>query len=171
MAFAATKRKRIKLKRKPVQQVQLTSLIDLMTTILIFLLQTYSAVEFQVNPSEMLHLPESVNTKAPLESVQMIVAANAIVVQGKVVAEVDPATYEVKGVEPTDLVIPNLDKMLRKEAEMSKAMAARQNREFTGQITIQAHKTIPYKLLVKALVTAGKAEFGEIKFLAYKIEE
>lgn len=171
MAFAATKRKRIQLKKKPIEQLKLTSLIDLMTVILIFLLQTYSAVEFQVSPSEMLHLPESINTKAPLESVQMVIAANAIVVQGKVVAEVDPNTYEIKGVEATKLEIPNLSKFLKKEAEMGKAQAARLGREFTGQITIQAHRTIPYKLLVKALVTAGRAEFGEIKFLAYKIDQ
>jgi len=171
MAFAATKRKRIQLHRKPMEQLRLTSLIDLMTVILIFLLQSYSAVEFQVNPSDMLHLPESINTKVPVQSVQMIVAANAIVVQGQVVARVDESTFDIEGVAPEELIIPNVRKILKKQADLGRAQAQRQGREFVGEITIQAHKTIPYKLLVKALVTAGKAGFGDIKFMAYKVEQ
>ena len=170
MAFAATKRKRIHLRRKPSEQLRLTSLIDLMTVILVFLLQSYSAVEFQVNPSDMLHLPSSINTKLPAQSVQMIVAANAIVVEGQVLAKVDPRSFEVEGVAPTELVIPNVLNALKKQADLGRALAKRLGQDFIGEITIQAHKTIPYKLLVRALVTAGQAGYGDIKFMAYKTE-
>ena len=40
MAFAATKRKRIQLHRKPVQQLKLTSMIDMFTILLIYLLKS-----------------------------------------------------------------------------------------------------------------------------------
>lgn len=171
MAFAATKRKRIKLKRKPMEQLRLTSLIDLMTVILIFLLQTYSAVEFQVTPSELLHLPQSVNTKVPVQSVQMIVAKNAILVEGVIVAKVDAQSFEIEGVAPQELIIDNVLAVLRKQSDLGRRRAERLGQEYLGEITIQAHKTIPYKLLVKALVTAGKAGFGDIKFMAYKVEK
>lgn len=170
MAFAASKRKRIELSRKASEPLKLTSLMDLMTVIVVFLLQSFSATEFAVRPSEDLHLPDSVNTKAPIESVQLIISRRAVVVEGKAVARVDDQ-YELEGVEPSELYAPNIYLALKRQADIEKARAKRFGKEFNGNITIQAHEEIPFKLLVKALVTAGKAEFGNIKFMAFKVGE
>jgi len=170
MAFAASKRKRIGVKRKPAETLKLTSLMDLMTTIIVFLLQSFSATEFAVQVSDELHLPDSVNTKVPIESVQIIISARAIVVEGKAVARITDQ-YEIEGVAPDELYAPTVYAALKKQADIEKARAKRFGKEFNGNITIQAHQKIPFKLLVKALVTAGKAEFGNIKFMAFKVGE
>jgi biopolymer transport protein ExbD len=170
MAFAATKRKRIMLTRKGPENLKLTSLMDMMTVIVVFLLQSFSSTEFAVRASEDLHLPDSVNTKVPIESVQLIISRRAIVVEGKAVARVTDQ-YEIEGVEPLDLEIPPLYAALKKQSEIEKSRAVRFGREFNGNITIQAHEEIPYRLLVKTLVTAGKAEFGNIKFMAFQVGE
>ncbi|MDP8222711.1 MAG: biopolymer transporter ExbD [Candidatus Lernaella stagnicola] len=170
MAFAASKRKRIGISRRPQEPLKLTSLMDLMTVIIVFLLQSFSSTEFQVRASEDLHLPDSVHTKIPIESVQLIISRHAIVVEGRAVARVTD-DYEIDGVEPDNLEVTAIYVALKKQAEIEKERAKRYGREFNGNITIQAHEEIPYKLLVKALVTAGKAEFGNIKFMAFKVGE
>ena len=170
MAFAATKRKRIMLDRKQQEPLKLTSLMDLMTVIVVFLLQSFSSTEFQVRQSDDFHLPDSVSAKVPIESVQMIISRKAIVIEGKAVVRVTEE-YEVEGVEPKELYIKPVYAALKRQADIEKARARRFGREFNGNITIQAHKGIPYKLLVKTLFTAGKAEFGSIKFMAFQVGE
>lgn len=170
MAFAATKRKRIALKRRLVEPLKITSLVDLLTILLVFLLQNYSSVELTVTPSEDLHLPVSINTKAPIESVQLLLSKQAIVVEGKAVARVTP-DFEIEGVPAKTMEIPVVYTALKKQAEIEKQRARRFGREFNGNITIQAHETLPYKLIAKAIFTAGRAEFGNIKFMAFKAED
>jgi len=169
MAFAATKRKRIQSHIEQPRQVRMTSLIDMFTIILVFLLKSYSAVELNVTPSQYLSLPVSISSKMPEDTLVVTVAKNAIVVEGKPVAEVN-RYGDVVGMDPEDIVIAPLYAVLKSHSDRLKARAEKFGTNFEGEITLQGDKEIPFKLLKRVMQTAGKAEFGEFKFATYKTE-
>jgi len=170
MAFKPSGRKRIKLKLEPMRPLRLTSMIDLFTIILIFLLKSYSAVELNVTPSEFLNLPSSLSTKMPTDAVMITVAKNAIVLEGRPVALIDEA-FEVKSLESDKVVIPNLYVELKKRYDRLVKRAELYKRDPPDKVMIQADKEVPYKLLMKVLKTAGDVGFSKIIFLTYQKEE
>ena len=170
MPFKPSGRKRIKLKLEAPRPLKLTSMIDLFTIILIFLLKSYSAVELNVTPSKFLSLPNSLSTKMPIEAVMVTVAKNAIVVEGRPVAGIDE-NFEVKGLDPDELIIPNLHTELKKRYDKLVKRAELYKREPPDKVMIQADKEIPYRLLMKVLKTAGEVGFSKIVFLTYQKEE
>lgn len=178
MAFAASKRKRITLHRRPPQLLKITSLVDLMTILLCFLLQAYSYTEFRVLPSQDIHLPTSINTKYPVESIQLVVSKSAVLVEGKLVTRVvsvegdqGEPVYDIEEVDKKNtLLIPKLKAELTRQANIIRNARETTGRsgDFSGTVTIQAHDQIPYRLLVKILFTTGQSEFGDIRFMAYR---
>lgn len=103
MAFAATKRKRIQLRRKPIEQLKLTSMIDMFTILLVYLLKSYSPTEMYNEEQKLLELPYSVSTKEPLETTLLQISQNMITLNGKPIIMVD-ADQEYQ------LCIPEMDK-------------------------------------------------------------
>ena len=170
MSFSPTKRKKIRSHLSAPEQLRLTSLIDLFTIIIVFLLKSYSAVEVNVVSRPDLTLPTTVMVRAPEESTVITVAKGSILVDGNYVAEVTPSG-DVVGLAPDDVVIPGLLGALRDEAAKGKDLAFRNKEQFKGEITLQGDKDVPYKLLKRVLITAGKAEFGQFRLAAYREEK
>ena len=169
MAFAATKRKKIKSHLTGPQQLKLTSMIDLFTILIVFLLKSYSAVELNVVPTQNMMLPTSISSKLPEETLVITVARNAIVVEGRPVCEVTP-DGDILGVSSDEAIVRPLLEELVRHQQRFKVLAQRYGREFTGELTLQAHREIPFHLLRRVLATAGRAEFGEFKFATYRTE-
>lgn len=170
MAFKPSARKRIGLQLEETQPLRMTSLIDLFTNILIFLLMSYAPVEINVTPSPYLTLPNSISTKMPIQAVTIAVAKNVIVVEGRPVAGVEP-NFEVSGLEPSEIVIPNLYNELKRKRDILTKRAEQYKREPPEKVLIQADKDVPFRLLLKVLKTAGEVGFSQIVFLTYQKEE
>ena len=127
--MALKKKKRVQ-KR---EELAITSMMDMMTIILVFLLKSYASTEVTVTPSEDMQLPTSSAAKAPELAVQLMVSKTEILVDGVPVLglttvqdEENPGQMmiavpedEKKGQMITDLYDRLLDK-----AEQSKALGA-----------------------------------------------
>jgi biopolymer transport protein ExbD len=193
MAFAATKRKRIGLHRKPVEQLKLTSMIDMFTILLIYLLKSYSPTE---TPSmdRQLQLPASISTKVPIETTIVQAARNMIIVDGRPIIMVDQEEdfklYLLKVnksgipehtadgsfiaeavIDESQIYLPRLLDTLEAKRKHYEKVAKRLGNSFRGEITIMCDKKMPYKILKKVMATAGRAGFGDFKFAAFRLEE
>ena len=190
MAFAATKRKRIQLHRKPVQQLKLTSMIDMFTILLIYLLKSYSPTETPpVDP--FLRLPASISAKVPIETTIIQIAQNMLIVDGKPVIMVDhEAAHKMfvlrldsrgvpdhtedgsfiaeKSISEASIILPGLYELLESKYESYDKLASSLGQTFEGTITIMCDRNMPYSVLKKVMATAGKAGFGEFKFAAFR---
>ena len=169
MAFAASKRKRIGGHLKPFGQLKLTSLIDMFTIILVFLLKSYSGVEFNVQISKDLHLPTSISQKLPTDTVILTVAKNAILVDGAALARVNE-NFEVEGVSSEETGIPILTSVLKAKYASYSRQAQGRKEGFKGDVTVQADRSIPYRLLKRVIKSAGDARFANFKLMAFKEE-
>jgi biopolymer transport protein ExbD len=162
--------------------LNINSMMDMMTIILVFLLKSYATSDVSVAPSESLVLPFSSALKAPEMAVNLVVEKGKLVVDGVVVMDLttkpdeDNPGQELVSVPDDELqgqLVGKLYDRLREKADASKALAAQSGNakhEFKGRILLQVDKDMPFSVLRTIMYTAGQAEFGEFRFIVYKME-
>jgi biopolymer transport protein ExbD len=162
--------------------LNINSMMDMMTIILVFLLKSYSTTDVSVAPSDDLVLPFSSAQKAPEMAVNLIVEKGQLVVDGVPVMSLTTGPDEENPgqnlvVVPEDelqgQLIGKLYDRLREKADSSKNLASQSgnsDHEFKGRILLQVDKDMPFSVLRTVMYTAGQAEFGEFRFVVYKME-
>ncbi len=163
-------------------ELNITSMMDMMTIILVFLLKSYSTQDISVAPSEDLELPVSTVKKNPEMAVNLIVSKKNIVVDGvpvlsleKVDDEDNPGQKKLQVPEDQrngQLIDALLDE-LSKKADTAKNIGQQSGSEehaFKGRLLIQCDKKLPFEVLRQVMYTAGQAQFSEFKFIVYKQE-
>lgn len=163
MAFIPSRRKKHDTDPGKVR-LNLTSMMDMFTIILVFLLKTYSTEGMLIHPSRLLTLPSS-NIEKPAETgLDLIVSKQTIVVNHEEVESV------ANVLSSRELIIPKLLNTLQVYAREAKKMEELYGTKFSGRVTIQADKDIPYKLLVKVMATCGRADYPNMRLVVYKKE-
>lgn len=160
--------------------LNITSMMDMMTIILVFLLKSYSTSDVSVAPSDNLQLPTSTSQKAPELAVNLVVAKDQIVVDGVPVLDLTQVPDEenpgqqliaVPEDEKRGQVITKLYDRLLEKAEAAKTLAEQSGSDdhaFKGRVLIQCDRELPFSVLREVMYTAGQAQFGEFKFVVYK---
>ncbi|RMF61058.1 MAG: biopolymer transporter ExbD [Calditrichaeota bacterium] len=143
------------------EELNLTSMMDAMTIILLFLLKTFSTTGAIISPSSDLRLPYTLSTEPPHKELTVSVTqANILVSDKKVmsIAEVDPGA---------PLITPLFRELARRATE------AKQNEiqyaiPFTHEVLIVADENVPFQLLYKVIYTCGSSEYNKLRLLAIR---
>ena len=130
-----------------VPKLNLVSLMDVFTILVFFLLVNSSSV--QQSTGEGIKLPEAKVEKPVGETLVIQVNEKSIAVQGRKIADVP----EALGSEA-----PIIDELLQELIHQAKR--APKDEELT--VTIMGDREIPFALLKKIMVTAGRAEYGHV---------
>jgi biopolymer transport protein ExbD len=154
------------------ESLRITSLMDAMVIILIFLLKSYASDPVNIQQSDVLTLPNS-KAEDPLErAVVIAVTSQAILVDDAKVVDlrqgaVDPSN---KRDGATGFFIEPLYQALQNSMQKAKAMRQRNPQAVTsiGMAMILGDYRINYRLLSEVLYTAGQAEFNRFKFAVVK---
>lgn len=157
-------RKKRPMKRSQTVRLQLTSMMDMFTIILVFLLKTYSTQGQLINPSDDLTLPSSTTQQAPQLGLDVTVSSDWILVNGKAVEKTSTAN-ELNG-----YIIPALHNELQRYAQKAVEMKERYGAEYSGKVTIQGDKNLPYKILIKIMATCGQSNFPNLRLVVYQEE-
>ena len=145
-------------------KLQLTSMMDMFTIILVFLLKTYSTHGQLINPSQDLTLPTSVIQNEPELGLDVTVSADWILVNGKPVERTENL-LTLEG-----YIVPSLQAELLRYAREAAKMEELYGAKFSGKVTIQGDKNIPYKLLIKVLATCGQSDYPNMRLVVYTEE-
>lgn len=171
MSFPVSKCKQL---RKPRSQKnlkgfrpQLTSLVDVMTILLIYLLKSFSAEGEIITLSKDLMLPESSASKNPEPTVVLTVNNDYILAENiNHIANVDDV------IASDDLVIPELAEWLRqRRITTEKIEQYSTSTKFKGDITIQGDKRIRFSLLKKIMYTCGQEGYNNFSLAVQKQEK
>lgn len=137
--------------------LNLTSLIDLFTILVLFLLFHLSGGGEVLPVSNKLKLPLSISETPPQATVTVVITTEDITVEGKRVEGVQAV------LDTSDLLISGLKEELDQHAQKAKAVgAALGTQVFEGKVTILGDRLIPFKLLEKVMFTCSQAEFSNI---------
>jgi biopolymer transport protein ExbD len=135
---------------------QLTSLVDVMAIILVFLIKTFSTEGNIITPSSDLELPVSTAIKQPTPRWSIEIARDFILSDGAPIAS-------TKSYEKSDsLLIPELLAWLKDKRRL--------RADTTSQALIQCDKEVPYAIVKKVMYTCSRAKFTDFSVLVIRDE-
>ncbi len=153
--------------------VNINSLMDILTILLVFLLKSYATDPINITPTADLELVRSTSLLQPEATVAVTVSKAAIVVDNRPVLVLKDGRVEAsqkRGGEDGFFIIP-LNRELVDAAERKRRLASvNPSVTFDGVCTIIMDGDTPYRLLTEIMYTAGQAEFQNFKFATISLE-
>ena len=148
-------------KRGVYAALTLTSLVDVMTIIVIFLLMNFSANGEVLYMSKDIKLPDAFHG-AQLERAPVIsVSPLSITFEGREVVAVDALQ---KG---DALNVPELEDALRDEKRRYELVhASDPEHPFKGLVNVQADRSVPFRVMKRVMFACNQSGFGNINFAA-----
>ncbi|MCX7727245.1 MAG: biopolymer transporter ExbD [Chitinispirillaceae bacterium] len=151
--------------------LQITSMMDMFTIILVFLLKSFSAEGSLLTNADNLVLPNSDSKKKPTEvNLQLAVTNDMVLVDNVPIVPTD----DVRKIPPDnpDPSVGKLEEKLRacmaQEEEMVRLGALN---AIQGKIVIQVDKNIEFDVLFKIMNTCGKVGYNTMNFAVMEREE
>ncbi|MGD9158884.1 MAG: biopolymer transporter ExbD [Desulfobacteraceae bacterium] len=151
-------------KSSAVPKLMLTSMMDMFTIVLIFLLFSFSDRVETIKLDNELELPRS-STKIDYDkNLKLILSKSALMLDDEIVAELDNG--EIKGFDQKNLKTSILYKRLREHFEMSKKIEEESTEEEpTNQgIIFLCDKGHEFKVINQVMKTAGLAGYPNFQF-------
>jgi len=151
-------------KKKGNASLNITSLMDVLTIMLLFLLKSYSADGSLLTNADNLVLPNSESKKKPAEvNLQIAVTQDMILLDNQAVVPTEDAR-NIPQEEP-DPIIAKLEERLKvcyaQEEEMVRIGALN---AVQGKVIVQVDKNIDFDVLFKIMNTCGKSGFNNMNF-------
>jgi biopolymer transport protein ExbD len=141
---ASRRMRRMMRNKRAVPKLQLTSLMDVFTVLVFFLMLNSATVENLQTPKEIT-LPESVVDAKPRETVVIFVGKEEVLVQGVPVARV----AEIAAAENE---IPAISARLAELSERVIGLSTQAVAE-SQEVTVLADKAVPFSVLKKIMAT------------------
>jgi biopolymer transport protein ExbD len=136
-----------------VAKPQLTSLVDMLTILLVFLLKSFSVEGNLVSASEDLVLPQSTSIEMPTPMVNVEITAAGVILGEKQIADLAAV------VDQDSLLIKPLYDELRLIAETT-GVADREN-----EIMIQCDRGLGFQIIKKVMYSCSQASFSDFSLL------
>jgi biopolymer transport protein ExbD len=146
--------KRMSRNRQVVTRMNLTSLMDVFTILVFFLLVNSAATEVLETPKQIT-LPASVVEDKPRETVVIFISPDEVTVQGKaVIATADILTMNGQNVAPIGARLAEVGRSFI-------GIHAKQAIE-SQEVTILADKSVPFRVVKKVMSTCTAEGYGRI---------
>jgi biopolymer transport protein ExbD len=156
-------------KTKPAP-LMLTSMMDMFTIILVFLLKSYSSEGTLLTNADNLTLPNSISKKKPSEvNLQVAVSADMVLVDNKPIVP----TEDIERIprENPAPIVAKLEETLKahyaQEEEMVKLGALN---KVEGKVVVQVDKNVSFDVLFKIMFTCGSVGYNHMNFAVMERE-
>jgi biopolymer transport protein ExbD len=150
------------LRHKADAELNLIPLIDILSTLVAFLLVYSTEVEVIQN-SKGIEIPMSIAQASPKESVVVMITKTDLFVQGERVASVQ----EVR--DSKEPIVAALRDALKRPMLVGKEMTEKDLAQ--REITIMADKVLPYEVLKKIMSTCTDADYGKVSLAVIQKEK
>ena len=141
-------------KKNRTTNLNLVALMDVFTLLVFFLMINSGASEI-LNPPKDVKLPDSVVQSKPRETVAIMVTAQSVLVMGYTVGTVNEIINS-----PDMIYQPIVDELLRQKSRVI-GISTKTVSE-SNEVTILAHKAVPFKLLKKIMSSCTHAGYSKI---------
>lgn len=166
MARNRSIRNRKKRSPKEAFELNITSLLDILVILLIFLVKSYNSSGVTMNIPEGIELPKSTSISGNKPGVIIQVSKDKIWVDSKEVLDTTnlPKTLYDHGGRR---IIPLFDELVRKKEEIKKLALQTNNKakSFSGTANLIIDKSLKYKSLKRVMYTCATAGFKKYKFV------
>lgn len=172
--YAATRKRRAgkrtaRTHKEDISDLNITPMLDMMTILLVFLIKSFSVASDNIAISN-LTLPISTTTLKTEEALQLIITPEAILVDQKLVAQLDNGAINAEDLPegPGGYLVKPLYDALEARSAYFKRIEEFGGTQFVGRIALVADKDTPYGVIFRVLYTCGRAEFGRFKLFVQR---
>ncbi len=145
--------------------LKLTSMIDMFTILLVFLLKSYSAEGQIMTVTKDLKLPESTSQMQPKVTSVIAITQEWILVDGRPIEKLENIMNDEL------LVINPLKDELTKLRTISEGIGSISDQGgFTGNITIQGDRDLTFELVKRIMLTCGSVGYNNMLLAVNQIE-
>ena len=154
--------KRMSRNRPRVSTIPLTSLMDVFTTLVFFLVVNQGSTEVLDTPNQIT-LPDSAAAEKPRETVVIFVSPEQVTVQGEPVARVaDIQATNQQDIEPIARRLAALDESV---IGLNTQIVAE-----SREVTILADKSVPFSVVKKVMSTCTRQGYARISLAVMQKE-
>ena len=147
-------------------ELRLTSMIDMFTILLVFLLKSYSADGQIMTVAQDLRLPESTSEKKPQVMSVVAITQEWILVDGRPIERIDNILSNNRMlIHPLMNELQRLRSISQGIGELSSRMQG-----FRGNIAIQGDKEITFDLLKRIMLTCGQVGYNNMNLAVVEKE-
>lgn len=170
-------------------ELQLTSMLDVLVIILVFLLKSYQTSQNNLTTVPGLKMPISVSPDEPRDSLQVIITPEGITFDGERIMDfvqsannvgADDAQYSFNKKDLDEggrRILPLYDALVkaREKVEMLRMKSPARDAQgnplpFDGVLAITADKRVQYDTLRRIMYTSGAAGYKVFRFIAQRKE-
>ena len=137
---------------------QLTSLVDVMTILLVFLIKSFSVEGDIITPSDDLVLPVSSSEKPPRPRCSIEITRHALLADGQILESLDEMAAS------DSLLVPQLFSWMKLQR------AKCDDVQKVPEVMIQCDKDIEFAIVKKVMFTCSKAGFVDFSVLVLQEE-
>ncbi|MFZ4403883.1 MAG: ExbD/TolR family protein [Pseudobdellovibrionaceae bacterium] len=150
------------LKQNSTFTLNITSMTDMFTIMLVFLLQTYSTAEVQIIPEKDIRLPASNSVLNPTESVKISLSAKELKLDQQSIAHLKDNQFSSESIDVNDsqFIKPLFEQLQKLSKEHPEKNYIKE-----GRLLLQAEQSLPYSTLKKVMYTASMAGFTQLKLV------
>jgi biopolymer transport protein ExbD len=163
-----------KRKRKN-ESLNITSMMDMFTIILLFLLKSFSADGSMLTNADNLILPYSISNKRPAElPIQVAVTEDAILVDNDYVMttkELADKKYDDFVTEFSDGALTPLDRILEQKMQELERLLALEMIQSKDEVIVQVDKNMSLNVMNKIMNICGRQGFSDMKFAVMMREQ
>jgi len=140
-------------------ELNLTSMVDMLTILVVFLLQTFSASGELLTVSKNITLPEAINYKDLEQAPIIAVSRDSVTLNGDPKAD----SQELSRENTVDWKIPQLHDDLVVLKNNFKLLHPNPE-DWKGLVIVQADKNIDFKVIKKVMYTCAVAGYNNVNF-------
>ena len=142
--------------------LQITSMVDMFTILLVFLLKSFASSPSHITPMKGLALPVSNNIKSADQALKLIVSDEGIFVESRLVLSFKNRRVASKDLRKGDAdFITPLFKELEKQGKLLSQIS--EDEAVSRKVLMQADASMPYDILKKVMYTTSLAGFPNLK--------
>ncbi len=139
--------------------LNITSMTDMFTIMLVFLLQTFSTSDVQIIPEKDVRLPTSTVENNPVQTLKISLSKTELKVEGKLVTKLKNGYFEKSDIDPNDKnFLPAFFAELETTLKNTKFDFVKD-----GKILLQADSSLSYETLRRVMYTSSMAGFPKLK--------
>jgi len=151
--------------KKGIMEIDITSLLDILVILLIFLIKSYNSSGVTLNVPKGIELPSSGSESINTPGVLIQVSKDTIWVDSKTVLDTETlpkVIYDQGGRR----IVPLYNELVKKKEEIKNlGKQAEQIKKFSGTANLVIDKSLKYSYVKKVMYTAAEAGFKEYKFV------
>ncbi|MCK5072198.1 MAG: biopolymer transporter ExbD, partial [Bacteriovoracaceae bacterium] len=153
-----------KSKKRPME-IDITSLLDILVILLVFLIKSYNSTNIVLNVPQGVTLPISKSQNVNSAGVMIQVSPTTIWVDDEIIIQRErlPLSYLDMGGRRIIPLYNELRKKIHKIREVEKISQGAQ--KFSGMVNLIIDKSIKYSYIKKLMFTCAEAGFQKYKFV------